>query len=49
VEVASREPDATRAAAALVAAAAERWRGVDPGYIDDITAVVARLRRGAAR
>ncbi|GBF87624.1 phosphatase 2C [Raphidocelis subcapitata] len=48
VAILAREPDATRAAAALVAAAAERWRGVDPGYIDDITAVVARLRRGSA-
>ena len=44
-EIAAAAPDAAAAARALVAAAADRWRGVDPAYIDDITAVVARLRR----
>jgi serine/threonine protein phosphatase PrpC len=45
VEVLSGERDATSAARALVAAATDRWREVDPNYIDDITAVCLRLTR----
>jgi hypothetical protein len=43
--VLARHPDAASGARALVAEAARRWRGVDPSYVDDITAVVARLAR----
>lgn len=45
IEVCAGAPNAASAAQALVRAATQRWRGVDPSYIDDITAVCARLRR----